>query len=317
MNSNTHPEKHYYAVYGLNLVSAIRLPDLTPSGTGSDASVVVQAFSRDKAIAEMSSPERFDRENCVVHMSPDAALYDWEGLARALVRNGREIILDPAPGINAEDLSPLVVGALLGILLTHRGHLVLHGSFVRVNGNGFGFLGEKGMGKSTLAAYLTSAGHELVTDDLLPVSTDGERVVTKPGYPRIRLWPDSFARLGIGRDKAEESSRLIPKGAVKPEKFAGTEEIGVDALFILDHGDEVALELLPQTNALVELIRNTYLNRYLNATRRTGENFRRCEEVVKGIPVFKLKRPSNYEFLPSVAHLLEEFRTPRRSRALD
>ncbi|QQS42000.1 MAG: hypothetical protein IPM63_03380 [Acidobacteriota bacterium] len=306
-----------YTVYGVNISSEIRLPDLRSSQTHADAEVVIAEIVPERVLEEMTSPERFERKGCVVHMSPDASLYEWTGLARGLVRHGREILLDPEPGTDPEDLAPLVVGALLGILLSHRGALVLHGSFVMVGGKGFGFLGDKGMGKSTLAAYLTMLGHELVTDDLLPLVATGEKIVTKAGYPRIRLWPDSLEKMGLGRDIAEESSRLVPKAALKPERFRASEEIPLGSLFILDEGESVEIERLQQKDSLIELIRNTYLNRYLGATRKTEENFRRCNEVVREVPVFRLKRPADYSFLPSVARILEDLEVGGTERVAD
>lgn len=306
MNPSDSSSRFAYTVYGVNISSEIRLADLRSSASGSDADVTISEIVPERVIKEMKAPERFERQGCVVHMSPEASLYEWKGLARGLVRHGKEILLDPDPGVDPEDLAPLVVGALLGILLSHRGALVLHGSFVMVGGRGFGFLGDKGMGKSTLAAYLTMLGHELVTDDLLPVVENQETIVTRPGYPRIRLWPDSFDKIGSGRDIAEESSRLVPKAALKPERFRKSEEIPLEALFILDSGERVEIERLEPTESLIHLIRNTYLNRYLGATRKTEENFRRCNEVVRKVPVFRLKRPADYSFLPSIAQMLED-----------
>ncbi|MCO6509277.1 MAG: hypothetical protein J5I65_00630 [Aridibacter famidurans] len=297
-----------YSVYGVNLESEFPLPDLRRSNLKSDAAVILRTINSERVLNEMSTPEKFERDGCVVHMSPQVSLYEWKGLARGLVRDGTEIVLDPEPGIDVDDLAPIVVGALLGILLNHRGALVLHGSFVVVGGSGFGFLGEKGMGKSTLAAFLSMQGYELVTDDLLPVFLEGERLFTKSGFPRIRLWPDSFKEMGSSLGRAEESSRLVPKSSFAPERFLDSEQIGLGALFVLEEDDSVKIERLRQTDALIELVRNTYLNRYLNATRKTAEHFRLCDEVVRKVPVFRLKRPADYSFLPSVAQLLEDLK---------
>ena len=53
------------------------------------------------------------------------------------------------------------------------------------------FLGDSGFGKSSLAAYLLSAGDRLVTDDLLLLQ-ESEGFLAYPGPPRIKLfrtWP--------------------------------------------------------------------------------------------------------------------------------
>ena len=50
--------------------------------------------------------------------------------------------------------------------------LVLHAGAVGIDGAVVGFIGESGVGKSTLGKFLAGRGHVLVSDDLLPVRLD-------------------------------------------------------------------------------------------------------------------------------------------------
>src|SRR6185369_1913510 len=85
---------------------------------------------------------------------------------------------------------------VLSILFHQRGHLVLHASAVVIDNAAVVFLGAKGYGKSTLAAHLQVRGHQLISDDIVPVNFIEDRALTTPGYPRIKLFEDSIMAVG-------------------------------------------------------------------------------------------------------------------------
>lgn len=83
--------------------------------------------------------------------------------------------------------SVLTTGGSLAFQLYQRGHLVLHASAVEVDGAAWGFAGRAGMGKSTMAALMCSAGGALVTDDVLRVDDVPGRPVARLGATELRL----------------------------------------------------------------------------------------------------------------------------------
>jgi len=91
----------------------------------------------------------------------DRFLFQVPGVARFLLRGGREILFEAAPGVQAGDVSAFVIGTVFGILLHQRGEIVLHASAVRVNDRAVLFCGPSGAGKSTLAAALAQRGFPL------------------------------------------------------------------------------------------------------------------------------------------------------------
>ena len=86
--------------------------------------------------------------------APGLVRFRWPGVGACEVRDGREIAVDPAPGVDADLLSTYLLGPALGVLLHQRGGLVLHASAVTVGGGCVAFLADAGWGKSTLAATL-------------------------------------------------------------------------------------------------------------------------------------------------------------------
>jgi ABC-type glutathione transport system ATPase component len=92
-----------------------------------------------------------------------------------LVRGGREIMIDAVPGVDARTLRLSLLGPALALVLHQRGRFVLHASTVAVAGSAIAFLGEKGWGKSTIAAalYLALEAVELTAGDevIMPTMT--------------------------------------------------------------------------------------------------------------------------------------------------
>lgn len=90
------------------------------------------------------------------------------------------------PAGRFELLPILMAGTVSALLLTLRGHTVLHASAVAIDGAALAFVGQSGRGKTTLAALLCLDGAELVTDDVLTVH-DGPPVTCVGGASELRL----------------------------------------------------------------------------------------------------------------------------------
>jgi hypothetical protein len=124
-----------------------------------------------------------------------------------LVRRGREVVVDPLPGVDERVLRLFVLGAVLGVLLQQRGFLTLHASVVALDGEAVAFCGAAGAGKSTLARALYGNAHPFLTDDIAAVRRRDGRLVVVPGFPQVKLWPDAARSVG---DDPERLPRLDP-----------------------------------------------------------------------------------------------------------
>ena len=113
--------------------------------------------------------------------------------------DGLEIACAPAARVPRVTLRHLLLDQVLPLVLHLRGRLALHASAVEIPGFGaIAFAGPAGAGKSTLAAAMASRGGVVVTDDCLVFWGDDTPPAIVPGYPGVRLWPDSIRRLRLG-----------------------------------------------------------------------------------------------------------------------
>src|SRR5687768_1084135 len=169
---------HSYIAYGLRIQSALALPELVRAEEGA-VDVVVRL---DRVRGHLPDGEH---RAAYRRWTDSEAYFFWEPVGAFLARGGKEIVVDPAAGVAEEDVRGPLEGIVLGAVAHQRGLLVLHASAVTVRGETIAFIGERGRGKSTMAAALYRRGHALVADDVLVLgmSSTGKPVVF-PGFPQ-------------------------------------------------------------------------------------------------------------------------------------
>ena len=103
-----------------------------------------------------------------------------------------------------------LTGQVLPLAALLRGFEVFHSSAVEVGGRAIAFVGHSGAGKSSLALRLVLEGAALITDDVLVLRAEDERLVAHPGaglmnlrHAEHELYRRADVELGpeIGRDE--------------------------------------------------------------------------------------------------------------------
>lgn len=97
-----------------------------------------------------------------------------------------DVVVRRATSGRPELMPILLAGTVSAFLLTLGGATVLHASAVAVDGVALAFVGQSGRGKSTVAALMCLGGADLVTDDVLAVSS-GPPVTCVGGATELRL----------------------------------------------------------------------------------------------------------------------------------
>jgi hypothetical protein len=296
---------YFYQVSGLNLESEIPLPDLIKTESAADVKIRYGEITDSRLKNSLENARFFERPGCQIRVSAGKMLIEWEKVGKFLIRDGGEVIVEPERNALEEDLQPFLTGPVLSVLLHQRGSLVLHASAVVINRAAVVFLGAKGYGKSTLAAHLQVRGHQLLSDDIVPVSFTGNRAQTVPGYPRIKLFEDSITAIGANSANLPLIHRFVEKRSFQCAENFSTEPIFLRGVYVLAENEQVFLEPLRLSDAFIEVTKNTYLNRYLEALNCLPEHFRQCQKLIQGVPVFKLYRPHNFELMDQVCSTLE------------
>jgi hypothetical protein len=215
-------------------------------------------------------------------------------------------VLDPEYGHAVEIY---LLGLVLAYWLEKRGRLALHGSGVVVDGSAVAFLGDKGSGKTSLAAAFLGDGCPLLTDDLLAVDVDGPRPHAAPGYPQLRMWPD-LARHFVG--EVSGLPAVEPGGEKRrvslvdhwDAPFADA-AAPLDRIYLPERREpsesgDVRIEDVRPAEGLLGLVRESFLVAILQATGLQGARLDRLGRLARAVPVRRLVYPSGLERLPEV-----------------
>src|SRR5665213_2382780 len=124
-----------YACFGLTVLSDVELPGLPPGDGEPDVVIGLGSVPRTPRKATMDDEIAFHARGGAFH-----------------IKQGREIVLDPPPGVDIGLLRVLLMGRIMAFLLRQRGWLPLHASGIDIDGQAVLFLGASGSGKSTTAA---------------------------------------------------------------------------------------------------------------------------------------------------------------------
>ena len=201
----------------------------------------------------------------------------------------------------------------------------LHGGAVAMAGKAVVFVGEKGMGKSTLTAALIGAGYPMLTDDHVALwprdnprgnshgNSHGGGFWVEPGAPRLRLWPASLPVLAMQHNEVEDLpsvytfiekriKQLRLPTATQPGEFQ-PKALPLGAIYLLQPRDPAraapAIEPLPAKAALQELWARRY-STVLVSPEQAAAELAMLAQVAQQTRICYLHRPDGLETLPQV-----------------
>jgi hypothetical protein len=177
------------SLFGLTVDSEIPLP--APAAGAGPADVTIRFGTVPQTLdgARLSRP-KFDADDRSV-------LFRVDRVGRFLVRDAREVIVDPDPGAETPWIVHPLLSGVMAVVLQGRGVLTLHASAVRVGSEAVVFAGASGTGKSTLAAYLASCGHVVQSDGFVAIADTSATPMVLAGPATQKLWPDAAEWLGL------------------------------------------------------------------------------------------------------------------------
>jgi hypothetical protein len=213
-----------------------------------------------------------------------------------------------------EDAVVYLLGPILGFILRLRGFTALHASAAVIGGAAVAFVGPGGSGKSTLAAALARAGYPILSDDVTALAEAEGRFQAIPGYPQIRLWPDSVKRL-YGADDA--LPKLVPASDWWDKRYLDLGQTGLRfqrqpvplaCVCLLEPPDAAVrmarIKPVPPLEALPRLIPNTYVNYALNREMRAAE-FETLGRLLQKVTVKELTLGTAPEGLAKIGEWIE------------
>ena len=286
-----------YSAFGLGFVSDIELEGLTPGDGRADVRVELADLK--------SSVDRLREARSSFSWTPTETLLYWKDIGAFAARDGRSILVEPAPDADPGEIQIALLGPVVAALLAQHGYVLLHASAVSIDGEAVLFLGTTGSGKSTIASALRARGYALIVDDLAAVDFSGERPRVLRGWPYTKLWPDSVAAMG----EDPESLPRIADGYVKRRSALGSgfveeKALPVGCCYALARGENPAVKPLTAVEAFTHVTANSYGIRWFLREMNAGQLEQRAR-IASEAPMRLLERPGDLARLPELVDLVE------------
>ncbi len=289
---------------GLKICSGVALPELTPLDFKGQADVDIHVGRVSEVL------ENGIRPMPEAQVAPGSVLLTIPGVARYLVRDGREICVEPLEQAEEKDIRLFLLGSAFGAIHLQRGHFPLHASAVVMNGKAVAFAGDSGAGKSTLAAWLNARGYPILCDDVCVVAVnEAQAPLAYPAFPRMKLWKDALGEMELeSADLQRDHFRADKFHLPVDGRFSG-EPVPLSNIFFLRYpkdSKEPGIEEIPPSRSVPLLRDNTYRFQFISALGLTEEHFRACISIARNVPAHYLDRPRDLSGLAACQKLLEE-----------
>lgn len=295
---------YFYRAYDLVFQSVIPFPELITS-TETKADIRIEFGKVDCSLMQINPI------GTQSYFTPTEVSFFWKEVGGILVREGKEIVLDPLPEVEENLLRLPILGIAFAVILHQRGLIPLHASSIEINGGGAVFTAGRGWGKSTLAATLYGKGYSLISDDLVAIDvTNYEVPMVIPGFPQLKLLPESAAfALGVDPETLPPLAKGYEKRARRNVERFSPNPVPLQAIYKLAKGAAPALKTLNPQEATLELIGNTYTLSgipQLVQGQASASYFAKCMKVLQQVPFYRLERPQSLELVSEIAKLVEQ-----------
>jgi len=278
-----------YGAYDLVVQSELELPELPElpmrgDVAPSDVQIAFGSLSREQLLGG----EFVSRS---LWISPHSLWLRIPEVGQFLVSHGREICIDPVPGVDEDSIRLFLLGSAFGAVLFQRGLLVMHGNAIQIGEQCMICVGPSGAGKSTTAAGFMQRGYSVLADDVVPIDADCRAL---PGFPRIKLWQDAAQQLAVGTDDLRRIRPNLDKYNLPLERAFSLSKLPVRWIYILDPREEattVTVTPIHGMNRFLPLQENTYRLEYLQGMALEAEHLKLCGVLAGRIHLARITRP--------------------------
>jgi hypothetical protein len=239
---------------------------------------------------------------------PDSRLaFEFKDICTVVAKPGSRLlgIVSRAPDTPDTTIQHCILDQVIPRLLAHDGAFVLHAGAVRIGDAAVLFVGESGLGKSTLTASFARADIPILSDDAVVVTNRDGKIYARAVYPGLRLLPDSLLALFPADHPTTDMAHYSDKRRVMVDAAVTDADLPVAAVFLLgDDGlppDQPEVRPMNAAAACMALVDQTFA---ADPLRGAVERMRFASQIVRNIPVLKLHYKRDYDALPKVRETL-------------
>jgi hypothetical protein len=273
-----------YSIFGLNFESDIKCPELAVAANIPDVKI------RYGKVPESLGPK--SHKGVCFEALPGSLLIKTKDIARYLITEGREIIIEPEKEENESSIRLFLLGSAMGALLHQRGILPLHGNGILFHNKGVLFAGISGAGKSTLAAMMALKGFEPVTDDITAIGYMNETPVILPGIPQLKLWQDSILKMNLKTKGLKKVRDELEKYYYPVKGKTNNVFVPLKKIYIMNMNNQegIAIKPLNGIEKFTVLKNHTYRYNYVKSMNLEKSHFELSTRLASKIEISRLFR---------------------------
>ena len=205
----------------------------------------------------------------------------------------------------------------LSLWLELQGVPCIHANALAVGDSAIGMIAPSRAGKTTLTAALLQQGMQLMTDDMLALHPSSGGWKVYPGWPQLRMWPDSVEEFSARGFKVQErvhgrfEKRVMD---VAIESSFCKQSRPLEHLFLLEMrgvekgmapGEVEFTDVLP-AEAMIHLLQNSILGDVYQPLGIETDRLQVLAELLNQVPLKKLSYPRGMENLPWVCEQIKK-----------
>ena len=244
---------YIYSAYQLIISSQLPLPELcsVDDSIGKEQPSISIIFGH----ARRESVHHEGVQGLNYHIEPEACWLEIPNISCFLIKQGRQIIVEPFPGADEDSLRLFLYTICLPLVLIYHNFFLFHGGAIHWGEQGVAFLAHFGHGKSTLLASFLKRNSSFLSDDICVLNQEG---FILPGFPHLQLREDVIQNLGIEKTALKLIRPTLKKWFVPVHPVFHSQPSLLKIVYIINPTNQPDFLLTP----LVGLKKIHYLKKY-------------------------------------------------------
>lgn len=294
---------HTYSAYQFIISSELLLPELPSVDDliATDSPSISLIFGR----ARRESVPNALVQGLYYHIQPEIGWIEIPNITRFLIKEGRQIIVEPFPGVDEASLRLFLYTVCIPLVLIYHNFFLLHGGAIQWGDQGVAFLADFGQGKSTLLASFLKRADCFLSDDICVLNQDG---VIFPGLPFLQLQDDALNQLDIDRTRLNLIRPAVNKWYVPVQHVVCSQPVLLKTVYMINPSNRPDVQLTPLLGLrkIHHLKKHTYQPLFVKGLGKDLFYFHQCAALAARIKVIDVERAKQglpgHEF----AHLIKQ-----------
>jgi hypothetical protein len=284
-----------YTAFGLNFQSEFEIPEFLSSNNQPDVSIRIG-----KVPSELKN---VNKSGVSYQATKDEFLLEIDNIARFYVKHGTEIIVEPKHKDIDKEIRLFLLGSALGALFVQRGLLPIHGSAIKIGKKATIFSGPSGVGKSSIAAYFSKIGFQVLNDDISVIDSE---LKLNPGFPKMKIWHDVAKKLELQINNLSEIRPSIQKYHLPINSVFCNQALSLERMIIIQSKNtpQFECEELTGIKKFNAVKNNTYRYRFVEGLEKQQDHFVTLNKLIPKIKVYRVSRPQSSIQLKEFADFL-------------